>query len=131
MSAEENKKTAHRIYEEIWSEGNLNLIPELISSGYDSGPFKGIAGFRKMVENARAAFPELKYTIDDIVGEGDKLALRLTFNATFKNKYGDTEPTGKPVKYSHALFTRYEDGKVVEAIPFTDRLTVNQQLGRI
>jgi len=133
MSVEQNKASMYRCFEEVWNKGDLSVLPEVIAQDYigrnPGSEVRGIDAFKQSIIAARNAFPDLHYTIDDVVGEGDKLAIRLTVQGTFKNKYGDTEPTGGPVKYTMALFNRYVDGKCVEAIPFADRATISQQLG--
>lgn len=133
MSVEENKATLRRVFEEVWNKGNLELIPELVAPDYvhraTQAEFKGHEGYKQMVTMVRNAFPDLHYTVEDVVGEGDKLAARLSWTGTFKGKFQDIEPTGKQVNMTQALFNRYVDGKCVEAIPFRDSLIFYQQVG--
>ena len=133
MSVEQNKATLRRVFEEVWNKGNLELIPELVSPDYVhhglQGESKGHEGYRQMVTSTRNAMPDLHYTVEDVVGEGDKLAVRLSWSGTFTGKMGDIEPTGKKVNMKQALFNRYVDGKCVEAIPFMDTVTLYQQMG--
>lgn len=131
MSVEENKKTLYRVFEEVWNKGNLDLIPELVSPDYYHHVIetRGIEGYKQMVVTTREAFPDLHYTVDDVIGEGDWLAARLTWTGTFTGKFGDTEPTGKKISMSHANFSRYENGKCVEVVRFGDSLAFYQQAG--
>ena len=68
-------------------------------------------------------------TIDEIVGEGDTIAARLTWSGTFKEKIWGIEPNNKQVIIKEALFFRFDNAKQVEAIPFTDTLYLFQQMG--
>jgi len=129
MSVEQNKASMYRCFEEIWNKGDLSVIPEVISPDYVDGIRKGLKDFEQMVKQQRAAMPDLHYTIDQVVGEGDTLAIRLTLTGTFKNKSGDIEPTGKKGSYTHVLFNRYVNGKCVEATAFGDTLTFYRQWG--
>ena len=131
MSVEENKKSAYRCFEEIWNKGDYSVIPEVMSPDYintDSGD-KGLEKFEQSVKNSRTAFPDLHYTVDEVFGEGDTLAVRLTLTGTFTGKRGDVEPTGKSLNYKQVLINRYKDGKCFEATNFSDYLSYFQQLG--
>jgi len=133
MSEEGNKATIRRVFEEVFNKGNLAIIPELISPDYiyhsPFGDFKGVEGFKQFVTMTRQAFPDVKMKIDDMLAEGDKLAVRLSWGGTFKGKFGDIEPTGHNINMTAAYFYRYKNGKEVEAIPFTDMLSLYQQMG--
>jgi len=131
MSVEENKKSCYRCFEEVWNKGDLSVIPEVISPNYintNSGA-KGLELFEQSVKNQRTAMPDMKYTVDEVVGEGDTLAVRLTLTGTFTGMIGDTEPTGKSLNYKQVLINRYLDGKCIEATNFSDMRSYYQQLG--
>ena len=76
MSVEENKASVRRVYEEVWNKGNMEIVPELVSPDYYfrnvQGEFKGHEGYIQMVKSIRDAFPDVHYTIDDVMGEGDR-----------------------------------------------------------
>ena len=131
MSVEENKKSCYRCFEEIWNKGDLSVIPEVISPEYintNSGD-KGLEKFEQSVKNQRTAMPDMKYTVDEVFGEGDTLAVRLTLTGTFTGKTGDTEPTEKSLNYKQVLINRYANGKCIEATNYSDYLSYYQQLG--
>jgi predicted ester cyclase len=133
MSVEENKTALLRIMAEVWNEGNLEVIPELVSPDYvyreANREFRGPAGYRTLVTNWRVAFPDAHYTIDDMVAEDDKVSCRLAFQGTFKGRLGSIEPTGKEIHLAEATFSRWVGGKVVEVAAFFDTLTLYQQMG--
>lgn len=134
MSTSKNKANIRRHVDEIWNKGNLDIIPELIAPNYVAHPssgddVKGVEGFKQMVASSRTAMPDLHYTIDSMIAEGDIVAVRYTATGTFKGKYGDIEPTGKKMTRKDAIFHRFEKGKQVEAWTFSDTLSLYQQLG--
>ena len=133
MSVEENKAIIRRAAEEVWNKGDMSVVPELIAPDYvyhsPFGEFKGPEGCKQFVTMTRNAFPDIHMTIDDMVGEGDKVAVRLSWRGTFKGKFGDLEPTGKQVNMTSAYFYRFAGGKEVEALPYSDSLALYQQLG--
>ena len=130
MSVEENKESCYRCFEEVWNKGDYSIIPEVMAPDYvntQSGA-QGTENFKQGIIEMRKAFPDLKYTIDEVFGEGDTLAVRLTLTGTFTGKYRDTEPTGKSINFKQVLINRYMDGKCIEATSFHDTLSLNQQL---
>jgi predicted ester cyclase len=133
MSVEENKAILTTIIEEIYNKGNLSLIPKYIDSSWiHRSPFgdsKGPKGFKQLFVTDHTAFPDVRITIDDMVGEGDKLAGRFTYRGTFTGNMGDIKPTGKKLEMKFAFFTRYANGKEVEVIEFSDPLSFYRQLG--
>jgi len=133
MSAEENKASVRRMAEEVFNKGSMSIVPELITHDYvynsPFGEFKGPLGFMLFTAMMRNAFPDIHMAIDDMIGEGNKVAVRLSWRGTFTGKFGDIEPTGKSINMSTAYFYRYKNGKGVEATHYTDMLTFYQQLG--
>ena len=129
-----NKESLRRQIEEVWNKGNLEIIPEVISSDFSLvGPsgveIKGPEGFRQFVTFWRSVFPDFHYTIDDMVAEGNKVVLRATEIGTFKGKYGDIEPTGNYIKIPTTVFYEFKEGKEVAQSHCVDRLTFYQQAG--
>jgi steroid delta-isomerase-like uncharacterized protein len=134
MSVEEvNKTCIRRIVDEVFNKGNMEVVPELIAPDWvihsPFGEYRGPEGFKQYITGTRNAFPDFHMTIDDMVAEGDKLAARVSWRATFKGKFGDIEPTGKQINMTAAYFYRMADGKEVEVLPYLDSLALFQQLG--
>jgi len=134
MSTEENKAASRRIIEEAWNKGNLAVVDELIASnyvvrGFGEAEFKGPEGFKQLTTMFRTAFPNLHVAIDDMVAEGDWVAVRYTRTGTHKGDLMGIAPTGKQVTMTGAVFARFEGGKQVEALGFADSLVMYQQMG--
>ena len=122
MSVEENKKSAYRCFEEVWNKRDLSVIPEVIAPNYvgnnPEANYNGLDGFERLVKVYNTAVPDMHWTVEDIFGEGDKLAIRIHVTGTQTGKVGDTEPTGEPVDTVTLLVNRYVDGKCVESTPY-------------
>ncbi len=134
MSTEKNKAVIRRKHvEELFNKGNLAVADDIISSEYvyhgPTGELKGPEGVKQIVTAWRTAFPDGRFTIDDMVAEGDKVAVRYTMTGTFKGEYMGIAPTGKKVNITAAFFYHFKNGKEVEALPFEDMLTFYRQLG--
>jgi predicted ester cyclase len=82
-----------------------------------------------MAVGFRAIFPDFHIVIDDIIGEGDKLAVHFTETGTMKGELMGIPPTGKKFNITVAYFYRFVDGKVAEVLAFGDTLSLYQQLG--
>ena len=134
MSVEQNKATIRRVVEDVFNKKNLAVVPELIATGYVyRSPmgidFKGPTGFAQFVGMMHSAFPDLQMAVDDIFGEGDRLAARLSMRGTFTGNLGPVPPTGKKLNMPFAFFYRFEGGKELEAVEFGDQLDFYRQLG--
>ena len=129
-----NKESLRKQIEEVWNKGNLEIIPEVISTDFSmmdlSGvELKGPEGFSQMVTFWRSMFPDLRFTVVDMVAEGDKVAAHVTYTGTFTGPFGDIEPTGKQVNMMEATFYVFKDGKVIGQTIFLDFLSFYQQSG--
>jgi predicted ester cyclase len=62
----------------------------------------------------RAAFPDLRYTVEDMVSEGDKVVARWHWEGTHDGVFRDIPPTGKRVSLTGIVIYRLDGGKVVE-----------------
>jgi steroid delta-isomerase-like uncharacterized protein len=134
MSVEENKAVIRRLVHQVWNGGNTSLITELLAANYvyhnsRGDELRGAKGFERRMTVLKAAFPDLHMEIEDIFGEGDKVAYRLRTSGTFLGKLGDNEPTGKSFKTGASVFSRFEDGKVVEDVEYISEPTFVQQVG--
>jgi steroid delta-isomerase-like uncharacterized protein len=133
VSTEENKAKQRRVWEEVFNKGNLEIIPEFFAPSYSfRSPLgleaKGPDGFRQMVAMMRTALPDMHVTVDDLFGEGDKVACRATITGTFKGELMGIPPTGKKATIPVILITQWKDGKEVEAWESLDTLAFYQQL---
>jgi steroid delta-isomerase-like uncharacterized protein len=135
MSTEQNKASARRGFEEIWNQGNLAVVDELTSPDYAGhfflpGMASGVEGFKQFVMLYRSAFPDVHFTVDDIVAEGDRVATRWTATGTHTGQLMNIPPTGKKVTVTGMTLTRYNaEGKGVEGWANFDQLGMLQQLG--
>ena len=76
-----------------------------------------------------AAFPDISFTVEDMIAEGDKVVTRWTMNATHKGQFGGIPPTGKRVSITGVDISRIVTGKFVESWMYSDRVGLMQQLG--
>ena len=137
MSTQSNKLSARAIAEEGFQRGNLDALDEVVASDYvehfpvPPGWPAGLAGLKAFITLTRNAFPDLQYTIEDIVAEGDKVVLRCKATGTQTGPFLMLSPTGKQATWTEIHIGRYVDGILVEHWANQDQLGMLQQLGAV
>ena len=135
--SEENKAIARRWMEELWSQGNSGVADEIIAANYavhdpgTPGRVGGVEGEKHTVTMYRTVFPDLRFTMEDVVGEGDRVVVRWTTHGTHRGELMGVPPTGKQVVVTGISILRIANGKITEAWVNWDTLTLWQQLGLI
>jgi steroid delta-isomerase-like uncharacterized protein len=135
MSAEENKAIVSRFYDEFFNKGNLQIVHELHTSDYQHhdpnapDPGGGAEGYIRRNSVFLKAFPDRQLTIEDQVGEGDKVATRITMRATQTGKLPGIPPTGKRVTIESMHICRISDGRIAEEWELFDALGMMRRLG--
>jgi steroid delta-isomerase-like uncharacterized protein len=135
MSTEENKIIVRKFFEEGPSKGNLNIANELLSPDFalhvplPAPP--GIEGINEVITTCRAAFEHLNVTIEDMIAEGNKVAVRFTAHGVHKGDFMGLQATGKPITMTGIEVFRIKDGKIAELWGEANLLGLMQQLGII
>jgi steroid delta-isomerase-like uncharacterized protein len=91
----------------------------------------GPEGMKQLILASRAAFPDMRYAIEALVAEGDKVAVLYKWTGMHTGSLGGIPPTGKSVTATGVIVCRVAGGKIVEQWDVDDRLDVMQQLGLI
>jgi steroid delta-isomerase-like uncharacterized protein len=135
VSAEANKALVRRFYEEVWVRGNLDAADEVFADDYVRHDLRateavpGPDGQKRIAADFRAAFPDLSFTVDLLLAEGDLVAGRWTARGTHLGAWGGLPPTGRRMTFSAINVFRFSDGKVVELWNHRDDLGLMEQLG--
>lgn len=74
------------------------------------------------------AFPDFKFTIEDMVGENDRVSVRYRFDGTHLGEYMEIPPTGKKVYIKNQGIFLIKDGKLEESWRISDMLSFLQQM---
>lgn len=136
MSAEENKVLIRRLYAEVFARWNLDVVDELIGAefvGHEMPPGTppGPVGFKQFYGSLRSAFPDLRYTVDDVIAEEDKVVVRWTWRCTHKGDFMGIAATGREATVTGMAIYRIAGGKCVERWVELGLLGLMQQLGAI
>jgi len=140
MSAETNKAISRRWYEDLFNQGNLAVADEICAEDYANlepyGPPGGWpvgpTGAKAVVATYRTAFPDLVFTVEEQIAEGQSVATRWTARGTQTGLLpGGIAPTGRLVAVTGISVERYDGGKIVESRVNWDFFGMMQQLGVI
>jgi steroid delta-isomerase-like uncharacterized protein len=136
MSTEANKAVQRRIVAEFINKGNLAVATELVAEdhvGLEPSPPRGPgrAGMVASLDTMRAAFPDLEYTIEEQVAEGDTVACYIIFRGTHLGPFMGIPPTGKRVTVPSMGFDYFRDGQCAQTRLLIDSMSMMQQLGVI
>ncbi|MHA1906113.1 MAG: ester cyclase [Candidatus Thorarchaeota archaeon] len=133
MQESENKATFRRLYDEILNQGKLEVFEELCASNFvkhaiPPNPDYGIEGSKQSVIMLRTAFPDIKYEVEDIIEDGDKLVARWSAKGTHKGVFMGIPLSDKQVSFTGIEIIRIENGKAVEEWEELNRAGLMQQL---
>lgn len=135
----ENKATARRLYEafnEAFRAADPDVLDKVIATNvldHDPTPGQGygLEGVKRFVSMFRAAFPDIRNTVEDLVAEGDTVVARVVLRGTHRGRFMGIAPTGEQVAMRGIEIIRYSDGKATERWGRFDLLGLLQQLGAV
>jgi len=134
MSTEQNKANLRRFIEEGLNKGNMALVdeyiaPDAVDHALPPGLPPNREGFKMFFTAFRAAFPDMRYTIDEEIAEGDKVVHRVTGHGTMKGEFQGMPATGKHAAWTEMHIARFVNGKIAEHWANVDQVGMLQQLG--
>jgi steroid delta-isomerase-like uncharacterized protein len=135
MSETANKELARRWFEEVWNQGSESAIDELLhSQGKAYGfpdPDSVLAGpesFKAIHRQFHNAFTDIHVEVDDLIAEGDRVAIRWTCTMTHNGDGLGFSATGKKTTFPGSSFITCRDGKLTEGRNFMDLTKMTLQL---
>lgn len=116
-NVEANKKLVTRLYNECLNGRKFNLIEELLAADFVNhlAGTRGRDAFLRTAQELNTAFADMNFTVDDVFGEGDRVAVRWTLRGRHVGKFAIYEPTGKPSEQRTNVIYRIENGKLAES----------------
>jgi steroid delta-isomerase-like uncharacterized protein len=135
MSTDRNKQVMRRIYDEMVSGHDLDLLDEFfaedVRENEELGGGHGRAGLRSFFTMLFTAFPDYRAEIEDLVAEGDRVVARITGSGTHLAEFLGVPATGVRVAVPGIDIMRFRDGQVIEHWGVTDALGLLKQLAAL
>jgi steroid delta-isomerase-like uncharacterized protein len=136
-----NKLILSRHFNEVLNQGQLDVIDEIYADGYvldapvqtegsvqAHGETHGRDGLKRRVTLFRTAFPDIHFSMDDLIAEGDQVVVQYTFSGTHTGQFGELEPTGRHISVLGMLIALVKDGKIESAVSVFDSGDMMHQL---
>ena len=133
---EENKELVRRYWAEVWRPGGEAVVAELLAPderhhwGFGDDTV-GHEAFTERLRGFLAAFPDIRFTVEQIVGEGDLVVSRWTATGTQTGHFFDIAPTGTAVEWTGINVFRIACGRIAESWGQADHLGLRRQLGAL
>lgn len=126
---------ARRFVEEVLDAGKLDTAGQVVSPGVvvhvpaSDEPLRGLDALTAYIAGFRLALPDVAFQIDDLLADGDRVAVRLTVTGTHEGELLGVAPTGRRISVGEVLILRIDDGLIVEDWVQVDLLGLLAQLG--
>jgi steroid delta-isomerase-like uncharacterized protein len=137
MEVEENKAIALRFIQ-AWSVGGQRTVDELaapditVSYTHFAEPIQGVEGFKQLLTQTLASFPDLQVTVEALIAEGERVVVRWTYHGTHQSgELFGVAPTGTQVHVPGITVYRIRDSKVIEESGVVDNVSLMAQLGAL
>jgi steroid delta-isomerase-like uncharacterized protein len=132
-----NASGSKRLIEEVFGAANYDLVDELVAPGavgHDAAlpsPTVGPEAVKEAARGYRSAFPDLSFSVEQTVEQGDYVAMRWISRGTHKGELFGIAATGKECTVTGITLDRWQDGKIVESWTNWDTLGLLQQIGAV
>jgi len=117
-SEAENAALARRVVEEGWSAGDSGVVADLVATDYihhtvDPLDTANAAAFQVLLTRFHAGFPDLRFTVEEVVAEGDLVVVHYTATGTDDGEFQGIAPTGREVVWTGIKLSRVECDRLV------------------
>jgi steroid delta-isomerase-like uncharacterized protein len=132
-----NKTIVRRLYQEVWNERKLEVADELISPSHAlvdpnaSGAQTGPEAYKAQVMRLVTAFPDLKFRLQDMICEKDKVVAAWTISGTHKGEYKGFAATSKKISVEGITIHQIAGGKILDSLVSWDMLGLLKKIGAV
>lgn len=134
MTSDEHKTIVRLYVDTVWNSRQLDRADEYVAADFidhaaTPGQPPGLAGAKQKWAQYQAAVPDLRVSIEDMVAEGDKVAVRRNYQGTHQGPLFGVPPTGRVLRFGGISIFRLAAGKITEHWEIFDQLAILRQLG--
>jgi len=132
---EQNKEMTRRFYDECWNQGKVERLEQYVAKDcrYHDPVFpsltSGLDNLKNHIAMCRKAFPDLRFSLDDMIAERDEVVVHWTANGTQQGQFLGVAPTRKTASVGGTSIYRIKNQKMVEQFADWNLLTLLEQLG--
>jgi steroid delta-isomerase-like uncharacterized protein len=136
MSEARNKAIIDKFIEEVINQNRMDRADDLVAKDFVEldplpGQRQGREGLKEMLGMMRAAFPDIRWVVEEMVAEGDTVVTRFTWTGTHQGAFLGVPATGKNVSVKGVVIDQLVGGKMSKSRILMDSLGMMQQLGAI
>lgn len=131
----EAKAVVRRLYEEVWNKRRLEVVNEIISPSHAlndphlTGSAVGPEAYKRVFTQFIAAFPDLRFTVEDVISEKDKVVVSWNISGTHKREFRGIPATNKKISIEGITINHVTNGKITDSDVSLDYLGLMEQLG--
>ncbi|HEX3355527.1 MAG TPA: ester cyclase [Tepidisphaeraceae bacterium] len=134
MNKPQPKQVIQRFVEEALNQHNLNVLDEIVTENFiEHFPFPGQGpgreGLRDVLRAFLAAFPDMRWRIEEQIGEGETVVTRFNFSATHRGEFLGVPASGKAVNVWGVVIDLVRDGRMAESRIIMDMVSMLKQMG--
>lgn len=135
--ADDNEAAIRRLYEGVWNGTDPAVADSLVHEDYLihdrdlADELRGPELYRALASGTREIFPDASFAIEDLLADGNCVAVRWTMTGTHEGSMAGEEPTGDRVELAGIEINRFTDAALVETWIQSDELGLMEQVGAL
>lgn len=132
-----NKTIVKRFYEEVWNEGKMKAVDAWLSPSHalvdpnTTDSMTGPEAYKVVVSRFLRAFSNLKFEVQDMVSEKDKVAASWVISGVHTGEYNGLEPTNRKISVEGISIHQIADGKIMDTYSVWDTLGLLKKVGGV
>jgi len=133
---EKNKAICKVFFDELFNQSNIDAVNKFVDKSVNflnpfPGQRSGIDGYKDISEIYKLAFPDLKISFNDVLGDSNKVIVHFTLEGTHKDLFMNIPASGIKVKYEQVFIIKLKNEKIVAHWSLADSWSLLQQIGAV
>lgn len=125
---QQNTDAVADFIEVFWNQGDWDSTDRFLSSDYQELAYQSKEGLKQFAGKISEAFPDKRYTVENIIAQGEKVLVRMNVKGTHKGTFFGNSPTGNSIDVTLYRQYRVVDGKIAEHRGWIDMVTMWRQI---
>lgn len=125
---QKNAETVTAFIEAFWNRSEMDCVERFLSDDYRELAYQSKEGLKTFARAILEAFPDKRYTVEEMVSQGDKVLARMTVKGTHRGMLFGTAPTGNTIDVTLYRQYRVINGKIAEHRGWIDMVTMWRQI---